>query len=374
VSDAIEEMMLGIDWLTRYGCHWKFDEKAIIVAGRKISLKSRPTRALIRRIYAERSVVVPPRSVVDLPVKMAWNSFRAPASEWLLEPKQFHPGVYMARVLLPQDEASSAVRVLNVSSSSYMFTDDVYLGSATPATTLESSEQLARDGDRPTRSTQQPDCPNGLGWETDRPLGQINRPCGWGDRPHWHVDQPHWPGGQPQRQGDENHATVGAFTSQNEHLEPVIASLPSDLSPDKRVVAERLILENSDVFSRSDFDLGRSSLVHHRIDTGNDRPFKEQLRRHPLVHLEYIDKQVDKMLRADVIEPCASPWSSNVVLAKKSDGSLRFCVNYRRLNNITYKDSYPIPRVDSCLDALGDSKYFSTLDLRSGFWQVAMDP
>ena len=118
VSDAIEEMMLGIDWLTRYGCRWKFDEKAIIVAGRKISLKSRPTRAFIRRIYAERSVVVPPWSVVDLPVKMAWNSFRAPASEWLLEPKQFHPGVYMARVLLPQDEASSAVRVLNVSSSS----------------------------------------------------------------------------------------------------------------------------------------------------------------------------------------------------------------------------------------------------------------
>ena len=79
------------------------------------------------------------------------------------------------------------------------------------------------------------------------------------------------------------------------------------------------------------------------------------------------------MLKADVIEPCASPWSSNVVLAKKSDVTLRFCIDYRKLNDMTYKDSYPLPRIDTCLDALGGSKYFSTLDLRSGFWQVAID-
>jgi len=98
------------------------------------------------------------------------------------------------------------------------------------------------------------------------------------------------------------------------------------------------------------------------------------LRRHPQVHLNFIDQQVDQMLKADVIEPCASPCSSNVVLAKKADGSLRFCIDYRKLNNVTYKDSYPLPRIDTCLDALGGSKYFSTLDLRSSFWQVAIDP
>ena len=80
------------------------------------------------------------------------------------------------------------------------------------------------------------------------------------------------------------------------------------------------------------------------------------------------------MLEANVIEPCASPWSSNVVLAKKADGSLRFCIDYRKLNDVTYKDSYPLPRIDTCLDALGGSTYFSTLDHRSGFWQVAIDP
>lgn len=366
VLDAIEEMMVGIYWLTQHGYHWKFDERVIIVAGRKIELQSRPTRDIVRRTYAECSVVVPARSSVDLPVKMAWNSFRAPASEWLLEPKQFRPGVYLTGVLLPQDETSSAMRILNVSSSPYVFAEDVCLGSATPAMTVE-SVQLPRDGDRSTRSTQEP---SGSEWEPDRHLRQADRPCWREDRPLWQVDRPHWPGGQPQSQSDENYATVNAFANPNQskHLEPVIASLPSDLSPNQRAMAERLIIENGDVFSKSDFDLGRSHLVHHRIDTGKHRPFKEQLRRHPLVHLDYIDEQVERMLKADVIGPCASPWSSNVVLAKNSDGSLRFCVDYRRLNDITYKDLYPLPRIDSCLDALGGSKYFSTMDLRSGFW------
>jgi len=78
------------------------------------------------------------------------------------------------------------------------------------------------------------------------------------------------------------------------------------------------------------------------------------------------------MLQAGVIEPCSSPWSSNVVLAKKANGSLTFCVDYRKLNDLIYKDSFPLPRIDTRLDALGDSMYFSTRDLRSGFWQVTI--
>ena len=74
-----------------------------------------------------------------------------------------------------------------------------------------------------------------------------------------------------------------------------------------------------------------------------------------------------------VIEPTVSPWASNVVLVRKPSGELRFCVDYRQLNNLTVKDSYPLPRIDSCLDSLGGAKYFSTLDLRSGYWQIEAD-
>jgi len=88
--------------------------------------------------------------------------------------------------------------------------------------------------------------------------------------------------------------------------------------------------------------------------------------------VEEIDRQVGDMLKQDVIEPSTSPWSSNVVIVKKKDGSLRFCIDYRKLNDVTVKDSYPLPRISDCLDALSTGKYFSAFDLRSGYFQVMM--
>ena len=120
--------------------------------------------------------------------------------------------------------------------------------------------------------------------------------------------------------------------------------------------------------------MDRTNLVRHTIDTGTDRPFKQPLRRHPMAYLPVIDEPVDKMLANDSCEQSYGPWASNVVLVKKSDGSLRFCIDYRQFNNLTVKNSYPLPRIDTCFDALSDAKFFSTLDLRQGYWQVENDP
>ena len=115
------------------------------------------------------------------------------------------------------------------------------------------------------------------------------------------------------------------------------------------------------------------SLAKHTIDTGDARPIKQTLRRQPFAHLETIDKQVQDMLKTGIIEPSQSPWVSNVVIVTKKDGSARFCVDYRRVNEVTRKDAYPLPRIETCLDALGGARYFSTFDLRSGYHQVKMD-
>ncbi|KAK8789102.1 hypothetical protein V5799_021122 [Amblyomma americanum] len=79
------------------------------------------------------------------------------------------------------------------------------------------------------------------------------------------------------------------------------------------------------------------------------------------------------MLRDEVIQPSTSPWASPVVLVAKKDGTLRFCVDYRRLNKITKKDVYPLPRIDDSFDRLLHARYFSSLDLRSGYWEIEVD-
>ena len=82
---------------------------------------------------------------------------------------------------------------------------------------------------------------------------------------------------------------------------------------------------------------------------------------------------VQEMLKQGVIKPSASPWASPIVVVRKKDGNIRFCVDYRKLNSITKLDVFPLPRIDDTLDLLAQNSLFSTLDLASGYWQVKMD-
>ena len=80
------------------------------------------------------------------------------------------------------------------------------------------------------------------------------------------------------------------------------------------------------------------------------------------------------MLTKGIISLSKSPWAFPIVLVNKKDGTTRFCVNYRKVNSVTCKDAYPLPRVDDTLDTLSGSNWFSTIDLKSGYWQVEMAP
>ncbi|GFW96791.1 hypothetical protein TNCV_2159271 [Trichonephila clavipes] len=115
-------------------------------------------------------------------------------------------------------------------------------------------------------------------------------------------------------------------------------------------------------------------VTQHRIDTADHQPIKQHPRRLPFAKQEEVGTLLREMQENDIIEPSSSPWASPIVLVRKKDGSTRFCVDYRKLNDVTKKDSYPLPRIDDTLDTLSGHKWFSTLDLKSGYWQVEIHP
>ncbi|GBN46994.1 Transposon Ty3-G Gag-Pol polyprotein [Araneus ventricosus] len=134
---------------------------------------------------------------------------------------------------------------------------------------------------------------------------------------------------------------------------PLILENLEGLNEEQRTAVKELLQEFQNLFSSNDSDVGRCSMTQHRINTGNHPPIKQYPRRLPLAKKEEAERLFKEM---------------------KKGGSTRFCVDYRKLNEITIKDSYPLPRIDDNLDALNGSQWFSTLVLKSGYWQVEIQP
>ncbi|GFW93188.1 hypothetical protein TNCV_3333481 [Trichonephila clavipes] len=146
------------------------------------------------------------------------------------------------------------------------------------------------------------------------------------------------------------------------------------LNEKERCPAGGLITEFQSLFSRTSEDFGRTKLTKHRIDTEKHPPIEQHPRCLPFAKQEEVQKLIKDMKNNEVIEPSSSPWASPIVLVRKKDGSTRFCVDYRRLNDVAKKDSYPLQRIDDTLDTLAGNTWFPTLDLKSGYWQVELHP
>ncbi len=145
-----------------------------------------------------------------------------------------------------------------------------------------------------------------------------------------------------------------------------------NLTETQRRKLQDLLVKHSDVFSRNDSDFGYTTAVTHSVPTGDAPPIKQRHRRIPPQVFQEVKKHVQDLVSQGTLRESCSPWASPAVIVIKKDGSIRFCCDYRKLNKVTCKDAYPLPRVEESLDALGNAQLFSTLDLTSGYFQVAM--
>ena len=137
--------------------------------------------------------------------------------------------------------------------------------------------------------------------------------------------------------------------------------------------ARKLLLKWEHLFAHSDLDLGKTALIKHRIQLTDQMPFKEHYWHIRLLMYNNVRVHIQEMLDISTIHKSQSLWASTVVLVQKKDGGLRFCIDLRKLNSRNVKDAYLLPQIDETLDSLQGSQWFSSLNLKSGYWQVKMD-
>ena len=142
--------------------------------------------------------------------------------------------------------------------------------------------------------------------------------------------------------------------------------------PELALQFERMLMEHHNIFSLERNEIGCTDAAEHVIELLDMEPFKEGFRRVTPPLVEEVWEHLQEMLDGGAIRPSQSPWCNAVVLVRKKDGGLRFCFDFRQLNSRTKKDAYPFPRMQETMESMVGARFFSTMDLKLGFWQVKM--
>jgi predicted aspartyl protease len=311
VSEHVFEPMIGIEWLEANQAVWLFGKGAVKIHGETLKLSARPRgQTWVRRVMVYDDTEIPPRSEFDVPTGV---QFRNPSAMWPTVPTQW---ATERRELRPGVFVS---------------------GTVVPEDTATAYVRVANVNDQSVQLKK------GQVLAELEPVAVLPPP-------------------DP------------ALSATPTHIADMLKKIDPSVPDSCKRQLEALLNKYAHAFSANELDLGWTDLVKHTIDVGDSRPVRQALRKVPITQRSVIDKHIDEQLRQGIIQPSRSPFAANLVIVKKSDGSTRCCCDYRGLNLVTKRDAYPLPRIDQCLDALGGGRnsWFTCLDLRSGFFQVAM--
>nr|CAD2205383.1 unnamed protein product [Meloidogyne enterolobii] len=135
---------------------------------------------------------------------------------------------------------------------------------------------------------------------------------------------------------------------------------------------KELCNEFEDIFSKSQYDIGSCTAGEHDIITTSEEPVASRPHRVPFKYRDELQKHIDQLLASGVMVESDTPWVSNIVLVQKKDGGLRPCIDFRKLNEVTVPDHFPLPRLETILEKVGNCRYYSSLDLASGYLQIKL--
>ncbi|MES9880179.1 MAG: RNase H-like domain-containing protein [Sedimenticola sp.] len=320
VAPITQDMLLGFDFLYSHGAVLDMRQASLLINEETIPLNVDMSKRnpLVARVTVAKRQVVPPNSVMKVSCYL-----NREMSEYMIESEN------NTKVLVPKTVYSGtrqpAVCVMNIT--------DKYR-------VLKKGDQIAK------------------AFPTD---GVIEPIPDDETRSVFNTEYQH-PDGPP----DETKGIP-------KHLEGAIESSKQHLTEAQQRSFARLLYDYQDVFATDEFDLGDFTEITHSIDTAAARPIKQRMRRTPACFVQEEEAHLKKMLEAGVIQESNSEWASAPVLIRKRDGSVRWCIDYRALNNVTTKDVFPLPLVDDCLDTLAGNQWFSKLDGNSAYWQVKLE-
>ena len=169
-------------------------------------------------------------------------------------------------------------------------------------------------------------------------------------------------------------------------IQPDVATVHSNLYPEdkynigreknskERQILIKMLKEHSSLFVDDVRKLTQTNILQATFNVGNSQPIKQRPYKNPLALQAELDKQINDMLEAGIVSPSSSPRSSPIVIVPKRDESQRICIDYRKLNKTLIKDSFPLPRIEDIFATLGKAKFFTTLDLKSGYHQISVAP
>ena len=334
VADIADEAILGMDLLSQAGASLDVVQGTVTVNGETIDCHDSRNQLLSYRCMVRRSVIIEAHSEVVFPVTIRKRRVEpTPLTPdfglRILEPcnssRLQDKGLVIARTLVNVGGTSSVpARILNLSDEPQVLQPNTVIALAKP---VHSVREIYFPEDV-TGTNMEPQQAQGQGLEDELP----------------------------------------------EPLRELVERGSADLNEEEKQQVVNLLIRYKHVFSMNDWDLGTSNDAQHHINTGSAAPIRQRPRRAAPWKQAEIDRQVNNLLTEGKVQESNSPWASPVVLVTKKDGSQRLCVDYRQLNSVTVKDAFPLPRIDDSLDCLSGAKWFSTLDMASGYWQVGMDP